>query len=136
MTGTILLTGATGNVGRPLARMLTDAGVPFRASVRDLERGRAALGPEALPMADVAREISSATDQSVRYRDIRPADARERLSAKLSAPFADFLVGFYGAVREGAHDVVTGDVVRVTGSPQHPFGAFVRENAPAFADGA
>jgi uncharacterized protein YbjT (DUF2867 family) len=41
----ILVTGATGNVGRPLVGLLSDAGVPFRAFVRDPERARAALGP-------------------------------------------------------------------------------------------
>lgn len=41
----ILVTGATGNVGRPLAGLLSDAGVPFRAFVRDPEQARAALGP-------------------------------------------------------------------------------------------
>jgi uncharacterized protein YbjT (DUF2867 family) len=41
----ILVTGATGNVGKPLVGLLSDTGVPFRAFVRDPERGRAALGP-------------------------------------------------------------------------------------------
>ena len=43
---TILLTGATGNVGRPLAGMLSGAGVSFRAFVRDADRARASLGPD------------------------------------------------------------------------------------------
>ena len=41
----ILVTGATGNVGRPLVGLLSNAEVPFRAFVRDPERARAALGP-------------------------------------------------------------------------------------------
>jgi uncharacterized protein YbjT (DUF2867 family) len=40
----ILVTGATGNVGRPLVGLLSDAGVPFRAFVRDPECARAAPG--------------------------------------------------------------------------------------------
>ena len=41
----ILVTGATGNVGRPLVGLLSEASVPIRAFVRDPERARAALGP-------------------------------------------------------------------------------------------
>jgi uncharacterized protein YbjT (DUF2867 family) len=40
----ILLTGATGNVGLSLSRLLGEARVPFRAFVRDPRRARAALG--------------------------------------------------------------------------------------------
>ena len=40
----ILLTGATGNVGRPLTRLLVDASVPFKVFARDLERARSTLG--------------------------------------------------------------------------------------------
>ena len=47
----ILVTGATGNVGRPLVGLLSDAGVPFRAFVRDPERARATLGTQ----VDLAR---------------------------------------------------------------------------------
>ncbi|GAB2911506.1 NmrA family NAD(P)-binding protein [Streptomyces mayteni] len=41
----ILVTGATGTIGRHLVRMLTAAGAPFRALVRDEAKGRA-LGCE------------------------------------------------------------------------------------------
>jgi uncharacterized protein YbjT (DUF2867 family) len=47
----ILVTGATGNVGKPLVGLLSGAGVPFRAFVRDPERARAVLGAE----VDLAR---------------------------------------------------------------------------------
>lgn len=36
----ILVTGATGTIGRHLVRMLTEAGAPLRALVRDAARGR------------------------------------------------------------------------------------------------
>src|SRR3712207_940190 len=42
--GMILLTGATGNVGRPLVGLLAEAGVSFKAFVRDPERARDLLG--------------------------------------------------------------------------------------------
>jgi uncharacterized protein YbjT (DUF2867 family) len=40
----ILITGATGNVGRPLVGLFAGAGVPVRAFVRDPERARGVLG--------------------------------------------------------------------------------------------
>lgn len=43
---TILVTGATGNVGREVVRALQAAGLPFVAGDRDVERGRRALGPD------------------------------------------------------------------------------------------
>jgi uncharacterized protein YbjT (DUF2867 family) len=39
-----LVTGATGNVGKPLAGLLAQAGVPFKAFVRNPGRVRSALG--------------------------------------------------------------------------------------------
>src|SRR3712207_6739106 len=42
----ILVTGATGNVGGPLVGLLAEAGVPFKAFVRDPGRARDVLGRE------------------------------------------------------------------------------------------
>ncbi len=43
----ILLTGATGTVGRTLAGMLSAASIPFKAFVRDPVRAREILGAHA-----------------------------------------------------------------------------------------
>ena len=51
----ILLTGATGNVGVPLVRLLSEAGVPFRAFVRDPGRAQAALGADLGPVVEIVR---------------------------------------------------------------------------------
>jgi (4-alkanoyl-5-oxo-2,5-dihydrofuran-3-yl)methyl phosphate reductase len=40
----ILITGATGNVGRPLVGLFVETGVPFKVFVRDPGRARGALG--------------------------------------------------------------------------------------------
>jgi uncharacterized protein YbjT (DUF2867 family) len=46
MTGMILITGATGKTGGEVARQLADAKLPFRALIRNVDKGRAvkALG--------------------------------------------------------------------------------------------
>ncbi|WP_375436536.1 SDR family oxidoreductase [uncultured Hymenobacter sp.] len=49
---TILLTGATGNIGTELSRLLSSAGVPFRALVRSLQDPRAQQ-LQALPGAEL-----------------------------------------------------------------------------------
>ena len=114
------------------------ATVAFRALTEDGHEGRvyAVTGPEALSMADVTSEVARATGRSVRYEDAPPEEARERLlAAGLQAPFAGFLIDFYAAVRTGAHDAVTRDVLEVTGNRPRTFGAFAREHADAFTVG-
>jgi len=46
MAGTILVTGATGNVGAALVEHLRRGGVPFVAAVRDVARARERLGAD------------------------------------------------------------------------------------------
>ena len=46
MAGTILVTGATGNVGAALVERLRRGGVPFVAAVRDVARARERLGAD------------------------------------------------------------------------------------------
>ena len=43
-SSTILVTGATGNVGAPVARLLLEKGVPVRLAVRNMEKARARFG--------------------------------------------------------------------------------------------
>jgi uncharacterized protein YbjT (DUF2867 family) len=52
----ILITGATGNIGRELVRLLAERGAPFRALVRDRVRATALLGATVpLVEGDLAR---------------------------------------------------------------------------------
>ena len=62
MTGTIVVTGATGTVGSEAVRLLHEAGQPVRAAVTDPERARARLGP------DVAT-VPFAFDRPTTHRD-------------------------------------------------------------------
>ena len=132
--GTFRLPAGDGRVGWVDARDI--AAVAFRALTEDGHEGKAyaVTGPEALTMGDVAQRLSAASGRPLRYEDVPPRSARERLvGSGLPGPFADFLTGFYGLVREGAHATVTDDVERVTGRRPRRFGDFARENACAFA---
>jgi hypothetical protein len=85
-------------------------------------------------MAEVAEKLSVATGRRIRYEDVPPDTAHELMVEKgLPAPFAEFLVAFYGLVRDGATDFVTETVSEVTGAPGRTFGAFAEEHASAFA---
>jgi uncharacterized protein YbjT (DUF2867 family) len=62
---TILVTGATGNVGRHVVRALTERNEPVRAFVRNADRAAAVLGPEVqLAVGDLAdrRSLDRALD--------------------------------------------------------------------------
>lgn len=134
--GILRLPAGEGRVGWVDARDI--AAVAFHALTEDNHEGRAyaVTGPESLSMADVAGVISEATSRGVRYQDVPTEIARERLlAAGLQTPFADFLVGFYAAVRAGAHEAVSGDVAEVTGRAPRSFRDFAGEHADTFTGG-
>lgn len=58
----ILVTGATGSIGRPLVRELASAGVPFRALVRTEAKGRALDCPFAVGDFDDPAALAAALD--------------------------------------------------------------------------
>ena len=62
-------------------------------------------------MAEVAEKVSGVIGRRIRYEDAPSALAAQVMVEKgLGALFADLLTGFYAAVREGGHDVVTGPI--------------------------
>jgi len=54
------------------------------------------------------------------------------LEGGVPSPMADFLVAFYGLMREGSTDFVTDTVPEVTGGTGRTLGAFAREHASSF----
>ncbi len=82
MTGTIVVTGATGTVGSEVVRLLREAGRPVRAAVTDVHDGRARLGPdvECVPFAFDRKETHAETFDGARalflMRPPQMADAR------------------------------------------------------------
>ena len=110
--------------------------VAFRTLTEDGHDGKAypITGPETLSMVEVAEKLSVATGRQIRYEDVPPGTAHQLMVENgLSAPFADFLVAFYGLVRDGATDFVTKTAPEVTGAPGRTFDAFAEEHASAFA---
>ena len=110
--------------------------VAFRALTEDGHEGNTypITGPEPLSMAEVAEKLSVATGRPISYEDVAPHTAHESMIENgLPAPFAAFLVAFYGLVRGGATDFVIQSVPEVTGAPGRTFGAFAGEYASAFA---
>src|SRR3712207_2111446 len=127
------LPAGDGSVGWVDARDI--AAVAFHALTEEGHEGRAyaITDPESLSMAEVADKVSGTIGRQVDYEDVPPASAhRIMVERGLPAPFADFLVGFYAAVREGNHDLVTDTVEEVTGRQPYTFDSFVREHPAAF----
>lgn len=135
--GTFCLPAGDGRVGWVDTRDI--AAVAFHALTEDRHEGTAypITGPESLSMVEVAEKVSGVIGRRIRYEDVPTGLAYQAMVARgLPAPFAGFLIGFYAAVREGSHDVVTGTVAEVTGRPPYPFDSFVREHSAAFGRSA
>ena len=111
------------------------AAVAFRALTEGGHEGKAypITGPGALSMAEVAEIFSVATGRRIRYEDVPAAKAHELMVENgLPAPFADFLVAFYGLVCDGSTDFVTKTVPEATGAPGRTFADFAEEYASGF----
>jgi uncharacterized protein YbjT (DUF2867 family) len=134
--GMLRLPAGDGRVGWVDTRDI--AAVAFHALTEEGHEGSAypITGPESLSMAELAEKVSGIIGRQIRYEDTPPGlAARHMVERGLAAPFADFLVGFYAAVREGSHDVVTDTVVELSGRSPSTFDAFVREHVAAFGGG-
>lgn len=143
---TILVTGATGNVGRHVVSELARAGgggrgVPGVARLRDqhprlgrpdqegprtltVRAGGAAYpisGPELLSQAEQVRIIGEVVGREVRWEDQPPEEAREHLLAA----WGD--AGFVDSPEE-----VTDVVEKLLGRPALPFRSWVRDHAADF----
>ncbi|MFG1658124.1 SDR family oxidoreductase [Micromonospora chersina] len=100
MSGTILVTGATGRVGSELVRLLAASGVRPRALVRDIERAREKLGDAAdLVAGDLNRPADlDAALAGVERLFVLTATSRGQLTQERNAIDA--------AVRAGVRHVV------------------------------
>lgn len=101
---TILVTGATGNVGRHLVRTLTERNEPVRAFVRNAGRAAAVLGP------DVRLAVGDFTDR--RSLD-RALDGADRMF--LACGNVPGQIEFECAAIDAAADAGIGRVVKLSG---------------------
>lgn len=131
--GTFRLPAGEGRVGWVDVRDI--AAVAFHVLTEEGHERRVypITGPESLSMAEVADKVSGVMGRRVHYENVPLALVHQIMVERgLPARFATFLVGFYAAVREGNHDLVTDTVAEVTGRQPYTFDSFVREHDDAF----
>lgn len=157
----ILVTGATGIVGRALVDALTATGEPVRAMTRkpataglpphvevvagDRDdprslRGRRArrrpgalCGPEALGPADEVAILAEVLGRPLRYVEITPEAARRAMTDHgMSAELADAVVAKY-ATLEPSVSVPDGALRSLVSAPPRTFRDWVRAHASHFA---
>jgi uncharacterized protein YbjT (DUF2867 family) len=90
-------------------------------------------GPEALSMADQAKQLGDAIGKPVKYVDVPDSAAKEGMVAGgFPAIMADAMLEFTGMVRAGQAAMVSDAVKKITGTPGRTFAAWCREHAAAF----
>jgi uncharacterized protein YbjT (DUF2867 family) len=146
----ILVTGATGNVGGELVRVLAGAGQPVRALTRDdkprdfppgvqqvagdlnkPESTSPRTGPEPLRPADRVRILGEVLGRDLRFEGQPDDEARAEMSAAMPAEYVDAFFDFYvtGTLDESQPQP---DVRDVTGRAPRTFGQWAQAHASAF----
>ncbi len=108
------------------------AAVAVAALTQDGHAGQAyaITGGEALDRDEVARLISDATGQDMKYVPITDEQLQERMrQSGASESYVALMTNAYGVVRAGHTARVTDDVRRATGKDPIPFAQFARDYA-------
>jgi uncharacterized protein YbjT (DUF2867 family) len=114
------------DVGAAAAAVLTTTGHDGRTYVL--------TGPEAITFAQVAAELSAATDSEVEFVHVPDEGARRAMVQRgLSDFVAEQVVKSFAMLRQGAAEQVTGTVELLTGTPARDVGAFARDHGRLFA---
>nr|WP_198663387.1 NAD(P)H-binding protein [Jiangella endophytica] len=91
-------------------------------------------GPQSLTHADMVTVIGDVLGRSLRYEELAPADAVDRLVAHgLPEPFVVALVARYGRLA-GTAQPPSNDVEKVLGRPAATFAQWVADHTAAFTD--
>jgi uncharacterized protein YbjT (DUF2867 family) len=94
-------------------------------------------GPGAITFAQVAAELSAATDSEVEFVDVPDEGARQGMIQRGVSDFvAEQVVRSFAMLRQGAAEQVTATVESLTGSPARDFAAFAHDHARLFAPAA
>jgi len=82
-----------------------------------------ATGPVSITQAEIADAIAKAAGKPIAFKEMTAAEQRAGMEAAgLPPSLVTGIVGFQAALREGAFDLVTGDVGRLSGkAAQSPF---------------
>jgi len=133
MAKTILVTGATGKVGRDVVRLLSERGAPIRVGVRDQAKAREQFGDDiVLVTFDFENEDSfaSALDGVAKVFLLTPSRPNQ---VEVTNAFVD------AAKRAGVCHIVKLSVIGIDDSPQFTFGEWhaaneqhIRESGLAF----
>jgi uncharacterized protein YbjT (DUF2867 family) len=114
------------DVGAAAAAVLTTPGHGGRTYVL--------TGPKAITYAQVAADLSAATDRSVDFVDVSDEGAKQgMIQTGLPAFVADQIVKVFALARQGVADQVTATAQSLTGTPPRPFASFARDHAALFA---
>ncbi|HML60563.1 MAG TPA: NAD(P)H-binding protein [Solidesulfovibrio sp.] len=110
-------------------RALTDRGLAGRAISLN--------GPEALDHGEIARRISKALGETVRYIAISEAQARELLVARgFPAPQVERVLRFYALCRQGVCAAPDTEAAQLLGRPLGTLEAVITANLPVWQAGA
>jgi uncharacterized protein YbjT (DUF2867 family) len=122
----ILVTGATGNVGREVARVkaLTTTGHAGRAYEL--------TGPEAITQVEQVRLIGAALGRPLRWAELAPDEARAVLLTSWGDPsFVDAALDYWASLVDRP-EPVTSTVEELLGTPARAFAQWAVDNAGRF----
>lgn len=121
----ILVTGATGNIGKELTKLLSEKGI---SKIYNL------TGPESLTHEEIAKKLSKATDRTIKFIDITPDMLHETL---LQVGFpkwqAEGLVEDYAHYKAGEASDVKSGIMEATGKEPIRFDQFAKDYARYFS---
>lgn len=90
-------------------------------------------GPEALSLADVAKQIAAVTGRDIRHVDVPEAAARSAMEdMKLPGWLVQGMLDLHNVLKQGWGAGVTPTVQEVTGHAPRSFAAFAKEHAAAW----
>jgi uncharacterized protein YbjT (DUF2867 family) len=111
------------------------ADVAARVLTRPDWDGRALdlTGPEALSIADVAKQISDVTGRNIRHVDVPEAAARSAMvGMQLPAWMIDGMLALHNVIKQNWAAAVSPAVKEITGHEPRSFASFAKQNAAAW----
>jgi hypothetical protein len=130
----VLVTGATGQVGRLVVDQLVAMGIPVRALTRDdahVGGDYVLTGPEPLSQAEQVRIIGASIGRPIRFQELSPGEFRRETAETWPRPIVDMLLAAWGATM-GYPAFVTSTVADITGVPPRTFRQWTVDHVDAF----